>query len=76
MAELLSEDEIESKLVGFSWERDGDEIVRDWKFENFCTLPARRFKTACTRSAIARTKPSGSFAFSSTPTARATAPAS
>ncbi|MGZ4187319.1 MAG: 4a-hydroxytetrahydrobiopterin dehydratase [Gaiellaceae bacterium] len=35
MAELLSEDEIESKLVGFSWQREGDEIVRDWKFESF-----------------------------------------
>ena len=35
MAELLSEDEIDSKLVGLSWEREGDEIVRDWKFENF-----------------------------------------
>jgi 4a-hydroxytetrahydrobiopterin dehydratase len=35
MADLLSEDEIESKLVGLSWEREGDEIVRDWKFENF-----------------------------------------
>jgi 4a-hydroxytetrahydrobiopterin dehydratase len=35
MAELLSEDEIECKLVGLSWEREGDEIVRDWKFENF-----------------------------------------
>jgi 4a-hydroxytetrahydrobiopterin dehydratase len=35
MAELLSEDEIESKLVGLSWEREGDEILRDWKFENF-----------------------------------------
>jgi 4a-hydroxytetrahydrobiopterin dehydratase len=35
MAGLLSEDEIESKLVGLSWEREGDEIVRDWKFENF-----------------------------------------
>jgi 4a-hydroxytetrahydrobiopterin dehydratase len=35
MAELLSEEEIESKLVRFSWQREGDEIVRDWKFENF-----------------------------------------
>jgi 4a-hydroxytetrahydrobiopterin dehydratase len=35
MAELLSEDEIESKLVGLSWQRERDEIVRDWKFENF-----------------------------------------
>jgi 4a-hydroxytetrahydrobiopterin dehydratase len=35
MAELLSEDEIECKLVGLSWEREGDEIAREWKFENF-----------------------------------------
>jgi 4a-hydroxytetrahydrobiopterin dehydratase len=35
MADLLSEDEIESRLVGLSWEREGDEIVRNWKFENF-----------------------------------------
>jgi 4a-hydroxytetrahydrobiopterin dehydratase len=40
MAELLSEDEIESKLVGFSWQREGDEIVRDWKFENFAAAIA------------------------------------
>ncbi len=35
MADLLGEDEIESRLVGLSWERRDDEIVRDWKFENF-----------------------------------------
>lgn len=35
MADLLSEDEIESRLVGLSWEREGDEIVRQWKFEDF-----------------------------------------
>jgi 4a-hydroxytetrahydrobiopterin dehydratase len=35
MADLLSEDEIESRLVGLSWEREDEEIVRDWKFENF-----------------------------------------
>jgi 4a-hydroxytetrahydrobiopterin dehydratase len=35
MADLLSEDEIESKLVGLSWHREDDEIVRDWKFEDF-----------------------------------------
>jgi 4a-hydroxytetrahydrobiopterin dehydratase len=35
MADLLSEDEIESRLVGLSWEREDDEIVRGWKFENF-----------------------------------------
>jgi 4a-hydroxytetrahydrobiopterin dehydratase len=35
MAELLSEDEISSRLVGLDWERNGDEITRDWKFEDF-----------------------------------------
>jgi 4a-hydroxytetrahydrobiopterin dehydratase len=35
MAELLSEDEIASRLVGAHWERKGDEITRDWKFEDF-----------------------------------------
>jgi 4a-hydroxytetrahydrobiopterin dehydratase len=35
MAELLSEDEIASRLVGVPWEREGDEITRDWKFEDF-----------------------------------------
>jgi 4a-hydroxytetrahydrobiopterin dehydratase len=35
MADLLGEDEIESRLVGLSWEREGDEIARHWKFENF-----------------------------------------
>src|SRR5262249_5437479 len=39
-------------------------IASDWKFENFATLPARLFNTPCTRSAIGRTNPSGSFAFS------------
>jgi 4a-hydroxytetrahydrobiopterin dehydratase len=35
MADLLSEDEIASKLLDVNWEREGDEIVRDWKFEDF-----------------------------------------
>jgi 4a-hydroxytetrahydrobiopterin dehydratase len=35
MADLLGEDEIESRLVGLEWEREADEIVRHWKFENF-----------------------------------------
>jgi 4a-hydroxytetrahydrobiopterin dehydratase len=35
MPDLLSEDEIESRLVGLSWERNGDEIVRHWRFEDF-----------------------------------------
>ena len=35
MAELLSEDEIASRLEGSEWRREGDEIVREWRLENF-----------------------------------------
>ena len=35
MADLLGEDEIESRLVGLRGSAEDDEIVRDWKFENF-----------------------------------------
>jgi 4a-hydroxytetrahydrobiopterin dehydratase len=35
MAELLSEDEISSRLVDLDWDRNGDEITHDWKFEDF-----------------------------------------
>jgi 4a-hydroxytetrahydrobiopterin dehydratase len=35
MAELLSDDEIGSRLRSLPWEREGDEIVREWRFENF-----------------------------------------
>ena len=35
MAELLNEDEIGSRLRPLAWEREGDEIVREWRFENF-----------------------------------------
>jgi 4a-hydroxytetrahydrobiopterin dehydratase len=35
MAQLLSEDEITSRLEGSQWHRDGDEIVREWKLEDF-----------------------------------------
>ena len=35
MAELLSEQEIGSRLERSHWIREGDEIVRDWKFEDF-----------------------------------------
>jgi 4a-hydroxytetrahydrobiopterin dehydratase len=40
MADLLSDEEIASRLEGGDWERDGDEIVRDWKFEDFATALA------------------------------------
>jgi 4a-hydroxytetrahydrobiopterin dehydratase len=35
MAELLSDEEISSKLEGSEWERDGDEIAREWEFKDF-----------------------------------------
>jgi 4a-hydroxytetrahydrobiopterin dehydratase len=35
MAELLNEDEVASRLRRLSWEREGDEIVREWRFEDF-----------------------------------------
>jgi 4a-hydroxytetrahydrobiopterin dehydratase len=35
MAELLNEDEVASRLRRLPWEREGDEIVREWRFENF-----------------------------------------
>ena len=35
MAELLSEDEIASRLEGSDWQRQGDEIVREYKLADF-----------------------------------------
>ena len=35
MAELLSDSEIEDRLRDSDWRREGDEIVRDWKFGDF-----------------------------------------
>jgi 4a-hydroxytetrahydrobiopterin dehydratase len=35
MAERLSDEEIESRLEGSEWQREGDEIVREWKFNDF-----------------------------------------
>jgi 4a-hydroxytetrahydrobiopterin dehydratase len=35
MGELLNDDEIASRLRRLPWEREGDEIVREWRFENF-----------------------------------------
>jgi 4a-hydroxytetrahydrobiopterin dehydratase len=33
--ETLNDDEIESRLKRLAWEREGDEIVREWRFEDF-----------------------------------------
>ena len=35
MAEILGDDEIASRLRRLAWEREGDEIVREWRFDNF-----------------------------------------
>jgi 4a-hydroxytetrahydrobiopterin dehydratase len=35
MTDLLSEDEIASRLVDVEWEREEDGIARDWRFEDF-----------------------------------------
>lgn len=35
MAERLSDQEIEGRLQGGSWRREGDAIVRELKFEDF-----------------------------------------
>ncbi len=35
MAEVLNEDEIGSRLRRLPWERVGDEIVREWRFDDF-----------------------------------------
>jgi 4a-hydroxytetrahydrobiopterin dehydratase len=32
---LLSDEEIQERLEGGEWRREGDEIVRDWKFADF-----------------------------------------
>ena len=35
MPELLSDSEIEDRLRDNDWRREGDEIIRDWKFGDF-----------------------------------------
>jgi 4a-hydroxytetrahydrobiopterin dehydratase len=40
MAQLLSEDEIASRLEGSKWRREGDEIVREWQLEDFAAAMA------------------------------------
>jgi 4a-hydroxytetrahydrobiopterin dehydratase len=40
MAELLSDGEIATRLDGGAWRREGDEIVREWKFKDFAEAMA------------------------------------
>jgi 4a-hydroxytetrahydrobiopterin dehydratase len=35
MAELLTDEEITARLDGLEWNREGEEIVREWKFKDF-----------------------------------------
>lgn len=35
MTQLLSDEEIAARLQGSGWTREGEEIVREWKLENF-----------------------------------------
>jgi 4a-hydroxytetrahydrobiopterin dehydratase len=35
MADVLNEDEVSSRLRRLPWEREGDDIVREWRFEDF-----------------------------------------
>ncbi len=35
MAQLLTEDEISSRLKGLEWNREAEQIVRDLRFEDF-----------------------------------------
>jgi 4a-hydroxytetrahydrobiopterin dehydratase len=35
MADLLTDEEIESRLEDSEWTREGDEIVRNWEFDDF-----------------------------------------
>jgi 4a-hydroxytetrahydrobiopterin dehydratase len=35
MTDLLSDEEIRSRLEDSAWNREGDEIVREWKFDDF-----------------------------------------
>jgi 4a-hydroxytetrahydrobiopterin dehydratase len=35
MTELLNEEEVGSRLRRLPWEREDDEIVREWRFDDF-----------------------------------------
>jgi 4a-hydroxytetrahydrobiopterin dehydratase len=35
MADLLSDEEISSRLDGLEWKHEGEQIVRDWQFKDF-----------------------------------------
>jgi 4a-hydroxytetrahydrobiopterin dehydratase len=40
MTDLLSDEQIEARLSDLEWAREDDEIVREWKFEDFAAALA------------------------------------
>jgi 4a-hydroxytetrahydrobiopterin dehydratase len=40
MTQLLTDEEIATRLAGSDWEREGDEIVKEWKFDDFAAAIA------------------------------------
>ena len=40
MTQLLSDDDIAARLGESEWEREGDEIAREWKFDDFAAAIA------------------------------------
>jgi 4a-hydroxytetrahydrobiopterin dehydratase len=40
MTQLLTDDEIAARVAESEWEREGDEIVREWKFDDFAAALA------------------------------------
>jgi 4a-hydroxytetrahydrobiopterin dehydratase len=40
MTQLLADEEIAARLDGSEWEREGDEIVREWKLDDFAAAMA------------------------------------
>ena len=40
MADLLTDEEIASRLESSEWKREGEQIVRDWKFDDFAAAIA------------------------------------
>jgi 4a-hydroxytetrahydrobiopterin dehydratase len=40
MAQLLNDEEISSRLQDLDWKREGEHIVRDWRFKDFAAAIA------------------------------------
>jgi 4a-hydroxytetrahydrobiopterin dehydratase len=40
MADLLNDEEIESRLSGSQWQREDEQIVRDWQLKDFAAAIA------------------------------------